>query len=93
MSNLISSLQVATVANALLWPLAAGVVVVVLWKLRAAGEARRIAAAEAELQRLYHAVEADPVPVELDLVIEALEEGDELAGRPAAKTAATPARS
>lgn len=93
MSNLASSLQIATVANALLWPLAAGVAVVVMWKMRAAARARRLATAEDQLQSLYHAIETDPVPAELAMVIEALEEGEELAGGRAVKPANTSAGS
>lgn len=91
MSNLVSSLQIATVANALLWPLAAGAVVVVLWRMRA--RAQRVAAAEDQLASLYRTIETDPVPPQLAMVIEALEEGEELAGGPAAKAPNTAARS
>ena len=79
MGNLASPLQFATVASALIWPLAAGVAVVVWSKARAAGHARRVAAMESQLQGLYRTMEAKPVPSQLAMVVEALEEGEELA--------------
>jgi uncharacterized protein HemX len=85
MGNLASPLQFATVASAFLWPLAAGVAVVVWSKARAAAQARRVAAMEGQLQALYRAVEAKPVPARLTMVVEALQEGEELAAGPAAK--------
>lgn len=80
MSELSSSLEVATVANALLWPLAAGAAVVAWSKSRASARARRLAEIEAQMQSAYRDVEAEPTPARLSLVIEALEEGEELAG-------------
>ena len=77
--------QVASVANALIWPLVAGVVVVVWSKARAAAHARRTAAMEGRLKDLYRAVETKPVPARLASVVEALEEGDELAAGQAGK--------
>jgi hypothetical protein len=79
MSNLLAPLQSATVATALIWPLAAGVAVVIWSKFRAAARARRVAALEGELKNLYQAVEAEPVPPDLSMVIDALEEGEALA--------------
>jgi hypothetical protein len=79
MGNLASPLQVATVANALVWPLLAGVGVVFWSKARAAAHARRVAAMEHQLQDMYQTIEANPVPSRLSLVVEALEEGQELA--------------
>lgn len=46
MSNIASPLQFASVASALIWPLAAGVAVVVCSKVRTAAQARRAAAAD-----------------------------------------------
>ncbi len=79
MGNLASPLQFASVASALLWPLAAGVAVVVWSKARAAGHSKRVAAMENQLQGLYRTVETRPVPSHLAMVVEALEEGEELA--------------
>lgn len=91
MGDLASPLQVATVANALVWPLAAGVAVVVWSKVRAAAHARRVAAMEGGLQDLYQTVEAGPVPAQLAMVVDALEEGQELAADAGAKAkTATP---
>lgn len=92
MGNLASPLQFASVASALLWPLAAGVAVVAWSKARAAGHAKRVAAMDDQLQGLYRTMEAKPVPSRLAMVVEALEEGEELASgakdKVGAKTAA-----
>jgi hypothetical protein len=94
MGDLASPLQVATVANALGWPLAAGAAVVVWSKVRAAAHARRVAAMEGRLQDLYQTVEAGPVPAQLSMVVDALEEGRELAADAAARAkTSTPAGS
>jgi uncharacterized iron-regulated membrane protein len=92
MGNLDSPLQVAAVASALIWPLLAGVGVVLWSKARAAARARRVAAIEAQMQRMYRTLEAQPVPASLAMVVEALEEGRELApARRAKRKLATPA--
>ena len=94
MGNLASPLQFASVASALIWPLAAGAAVVIWSKARAAAHAKRVATMESQLQGLYHSVEGRPVPSRLSMVVEALEEGEELAisgaaaDKAAAKTAA-----
>lgn len=80
-----SFLQVATVANALLWPLAAGVAIVVWSRIRAAAHARRVAAVEKQMRDAYRGLEARPAPRELVRVVEALDEGE-------AKAARTPAQ-
>jgi uncharacterized protein HemX len=92
MSASTSFLQVATVANALVWPLAAGAAVVAWSRVRAAGHARRLAAAERQLKSTYRTVALQPVPPRLVRVVEALEEGEELAAtvRPPRKTPAGP---
>jgi hypothetical protein len=82
MGNLASPLQIATVASALIWPLAAGAGVVLWSKARAAAHARRVAAMEGQLQGLYRTLETKPVPARLAMVVEALEEGEELAPAP-----------
>ena len=79
MGELASPLQVATVASALIWPLAAGVGVVFWSKARAAAHARRAAAMEAQLRDMYRTLEGKPVPGHLSMVVEALAEGEELA--------------
>jgi uncharacterized protein HemX len=86
MGDLTSPLQVATVANALGWPLAAGAAVVVWSKMRAAAHARRVAALERQLQDAYRTVEAAPVSAQLSMVVEALDEGVELAAGPRTRT-------
>ena len=85
MGNLATPLQLATVASALIWPLAAGVGVVLWSKARAANHAKRMAAMETQLQDFYRTVEAKPIPPRLAMVVEALEEGQELAAGQAAK--------
>lgn len=87
-------LQTASVASALIWPLAAGIAVVVWSKVRAAAHARRTVAVDGQVQDLYRSVEARPVPTELSMVVDALAEGEELAANAAAKAkAASPAGS
>jgi hypothetical protein len=81
-----SPLQFASVATALVWPLGAGVAIVVWSKVRAAAHARRVAAMEAELQDLYQTMEARPVPQRLAMVVDALEEGEELTPSETART-------
>lgn len=86
-------MQVATVANALGWPLAAGAAVVAWSRMRAAAHARRLAAAESRLQGLYQTLEARPVPSRLTQVVDALEEAEELGTGAASRKRETPARS
>jgi hypothetical protein len=73
-----SSLQIATVGGALLWPLAAGVAVVLWSKARAARRAASLDAVDDQLKGLYRGLEARPVPPEITMVVEALQEGEEL---------------
>jgi hypothetical protein len=77
-SSLSSSLQIATVASAVAWPLAAGLAVVMWSKARAAAHARKVAAMEAKLRGMFHDIEAKPIPAQLAMVVEALEEGEAL---------------
>jgi hypothetical protein len=94
MANAALPFQIATVGSALLWPLAAGVAVVIWSKARAAARARRVAAVDGQLRSLFRSVEAKPVPQKLAMVVEALEEGEALAPpTPAAGRKATPAGS
>lgn len=85
MGGLTSSLQIGTFASALLWPLAAGVAVVLWSKGRAAARARRIAETDGQLRSLYRSVEMKPLPPHLTMVVDALQEGEELAPGPGAK--------
>ena len=87
-------LQLATLGAALLWPLAAGVAVVVWSKIRAAARAKQLSAMDGKLKELYRTVESKPAPSRLMMVVDALEEGDELAagGANAAARKGTTAR-
>lgn len=76
MGNLASPLQVASV---LVWPLLAGLGVVFWSRARAAAHARRVAAMDGQLKGLYRTLQAKPLPARLAMVVEALEEGEELA--------------
>lgn len=71
------------VAAAVVWPLAAGVSVVVWSKARAAARRRRLAGIEGDLRGLFEALETRPVPPRLDLVIDALQEQSEFLPAPA----------
>ena len=82
MVGLASPLQIATLASALAWPLLAGVGVVFWSRARAAAHARRVAAMEGHLKGMFRTLETKPVPERLALVVEALEEGEELAPAP-----------
>lgn len=95
MGELSNPLHLATLGSALLWPLAAGVAVVVWSKARAAARTKQAAAVEDKLKDFYRQVEAKPVPGRLKLVVDALEEGDELAsgGPKAGARKGTPAGS
>ena len=79
MGNLASPLQLAASAGALAWPLLAGLGVVFWSRARAAAHARRLAAMEGQLKGMYQSLETKPLPARLALVVEALEEGEELA--------------
>ena len=95
MSELSNPLHLAALGSALLWPLAAGVAIVVWSKSRAAARRREAAAVEDKLKDLYHHVETKPVPGRLRLVVDALEEADELtpSGAKASARKGTPAGS
>lgn len=86
MASLAAPLQIAAVAGAVGWPLAAGAALVYWSRLRAAAHARKVAALEAGLQGLYEDVKGKPVPSRLSMVVDALEEADKL------KPASTPAK-
>ena len=83
-----SFMQVATLANALGWPLAVGVAVVTWSRIRAAAHSRRTADAERRLRDHYRRLEDRSVPPRLPQTLEALEEGEELAPRTERETSA-----
>lgn len=68
---------------AVLWPLAAGLTLVLFTKWRAAKRARALAAVEARLKAGYAAIETSPIPPRLSFVIEVLEEAAVADERPA----------
>ena len=78
----VASLESTALALLAGWPLAAGIVLVIWSRARAAEHARREAALESELQALYRDVEGRPVPERLAVVIEALEEAEAMAATP-----------
>lgn len=78
MSVLPPTLQIATVASAVVWPLAAGLGIVMWSKARAAAHARRVAAMEAKLRGMFRELEDRGVPPQLAMVVDALEEGEAL---------------
>lgn len=80
-----SLLQFASIASALVWPLAAGVAVVAWSKTRSARNARRAVELDGQLKGLYRSIESRRTPERLAMVVDALEEGEELAGGAAAK--------
>lgn len=88
MSAMPTSLQVATIASAIVWPLAAGLAIVMWSKARAAAHARKVAAMETKLRGMFREIEERSVPPHLAMVVEALEEGETLATRRAVKDTA-----
>lgn len=85
-----SPTHLALVVAAVTWPLAAGLGVVLWSKLRAGARARKLAAIEADLRSLYRNVENRGAPAHLTMVVEALEEGEALAGAGARAETPTP---
>ncbi|WP_374471435.1 hypothetical protein [Phenylobacterium sp.] len=67
---------------AVLWPLAAGLALVLFTKWRAAKRDRALAPVEARLKAGYGAIEASPIPRRLSFVIEVLEETAAACERP-----------
>ena len=92
MSSLPSTMQIATIASAVVWPLGAGLAVVMWSKARAAAHARKVAAMEVRLRGMFRDIEERAVPAHLSVVVDALEEGEALAPARVAKDAA-PVRS
>lgn len=81
MSNT-SPTHLALIVAAVTWPLAAGLAIVLWSKARAAARARKLAAVEHGLRSMYRAVESRGAPAHLQMVVEALEEGEALAAAP-----------
>ena len=84
MSSFASPLQLTTIAAVAVWPLAAGLALVVWTKFRAAGHQRRLARVETHVRGLFREVELQPVPERLAIVVDALEEHDAIAAAAAA---------
>lgn len=84
MSSYAAPLQIAAVCAAVRWPLSVGLALVLWSRVRAAERRRRLAALDAGLAGMFRAVQAEPVPGRLELVVEALEERDAMAAPAAA---------
>jgi hypothetical protein len=74
MSSFASPLQIALVAAAVTWPFAAGLGVVLWSRARAVAHANRQAVLSGQLRSLYRSVESWPLPPQLRLTVEAIEE-------------------
>jgi hypothetical protein len=74
MTSFAAPLQFAAATSAIVWPLAAGVTLVLWTKARAAERRRRLALIEGGLQGMFRTVQGQPVPERLELVVDALEE-------------------
>jgi hypothetical protein len=85
MSSFADPLRIAAASAALVWPLAAGVTVVLWTKARAAERRRRLGLIDDGLQGMFHTVATQPVPERLELVVEALEEHAEIVAEVAAR--------
>jgi len=85
MSSLAAPLQIAAASAALVWPLAAGVTLVLWTKARAAERQRKLALIDGGLQGMFGAVAGQPVPDRLELVVDALEEHAEITAEVAAR--------
>jgi hypothetical protein len=79
MSNL-SPTQIVLTGAAVVWPLAAGLGLVLWSKARSAQRSQKLAVLDTELRGLYRAVEGRGAPAHLALVVDALEEGEAMAG-------------
>jgi hypothetical protein len=78
MSSFAAPLQFVAASTALVWPLAAGASLVLWTKARAAERRRRLALIDGGLKGMFRTVEGQPLPDHLELVVEALEEGEAL---------------
>jgi hypothetical protein len=74
MTSFAAPLQIAAATSAIVWPLAAGVSLVLWTKARAAERRRRLAMIEGGLKGMFRTVQGQPVPDRLELVVDALEE-------------------
>lgn len=79
MSSFASPLQMTTIAAVAAWPLAAGLGLVIWTKFRAAAHARRMGRVDLQVRGMFRAVELQPMPDRLALVVDALEEQDAIA--------------
>jgi hypothetical protein len=68
-----------TVAAVAIWPLAAGLALVIWTRVRAAQHARRLSHVDQSVRGMFRAVELQPTPDRLALVVDALEERDAIA--------------
>jgi len=84
MSSFAAPLQIVAASAAILWPLAAGLTLVLWTKARAAERRRKLALIEGGLQGMFRTVETQGVPDRLELVVDALEEHAELTAAAAA---------
>jgi hypothetical protein len=87
-----SPTHIVLVVAAVAWPLAGGLALVLWSKLRSAAHARRVAAMEGDLRQLYRTVEGRGAPAHLAMVVDALEEGEALAGDRSRADRPAPAR-
>jgi hypothetical protein len=78
MSSFAAPLQIAAASSAIIWPLAAGVTLVLWTKARAAERRRRLALIDGGLKGMFRTVEGQGVPDRLELVVDALEEHDDM---------------
>lgn len=81
MSSFVAPLQIAAIVAL---PLTLGLAVVVWSKVRAGQYVRRMAGVDATVRGIFRAVELQPMPERLSLVVDALEEHDAIAAAAAA---------
>jgi hypothetical protein len=81
MSSYAAPLQIAAITAL---PLCLGFAVVLWSKVRAAGYAKRITGVDVGVRGMFRAVELQPMPERLALVVDALEEHDAIAAAAAA---------
>lgn len=79
MSGFATPMQLTTVAAVAVWPLAAGFAAVFWSRARSAAHARRLAAVDIGVRGMFRAVELQPMPERLALVVDALSEHDAIA--------------
>lgn len=74
MSSFAEPLQIAATTAAIVWPLAAGVTLVLWTRARAADRQRKLALIDGGLQGMFRTVAGQGVPDRLELVVDALAE-------------------